>query len=299
MASARSDGPAGYAEQVLLPRRSLIDLLEAFPACDMPFEVYLDRLPPLHPRYYSISSSARTSPEVASITVGVLQGPSRSGDGLFTGVCSGYLNRNPARSTIFAFVRKPNISFRPPDNPHVPMIMVGCGTGLAPFRGFVAERADLKNGGVPVGESMLFFGFRHPDQDYLYQDELQEFEKMGVVRVLAVPSRVPGQPKTYVQDRILEQRADVWRLIEAGAVIFVCGNASTMAPAVRSAFLNVFRKQTGKTQADADAWLTGLRADHRYLEDIWGGSAAPAEPTRTDSIGADVPPAPAVPREGT
>ena len=176
--------------------------------------------------------------------------------------------------------------------------MVGCGTGLAPFRGFVADRADLKNGGVPVGESVLFFGFRHPDQDYLYQDELQEFEKMGVVRVLAVPSRVPGQPKTYVQDRILEQRADVWRLIEAGAVIFVCGNANTMAPAVRSAFLNVFRKQTGKSQADADAWLTGLRADHRYLEDIWGGSAAPAEPTRNDSIGADVPPAPSVPREG-
>jgi cytochrome P450/NADPH-cytochrome P450 reductase len=297
MASARSDGPAGYAEQVLRPRRSLIDLLEAFPACDMPFEVYLDRLPPLHPRYYSISSSARTSPEVCSITVGVLQSPSRSGDGLFTGVCSGYLNRNPERSTIFAFVRKPNISFRPPDNPHVPMIMVGCGTGLAPFRGFVAERADLKNGGAPVGESVLFFGFRHPDQDYLYQDELQEFEKMGVVRVLAVPSRVPGQPKAYVQDRILEQRAYVWRLIEAGAVIFVCGNANTMAPAVRSAFLNVFRKQTGKSQADADAWLTGLRADHRYLEDIWGGSAAPAEPTRNDSIGADVPLRPSPDRE--
>jgi hypothetical protein len=76
------------------------------------------------------------------------------------------------------------------------------------------------------------------------------------------------------------------------------GAVEAIAP-VRSAFLNVFREQTGKPQADADAWLTGLRADHRYLEDIWGGSAAPAEPTRNDSIGADVPPAPAVPREGT
>jgi cytochrome P450 / NADPH-cytochrome P450 reductase len=271
MASADGDGPAGYTGQVPRPRRSLIDLLEAFPACNMPFEDYLDRLPPLRPRYYSVCSSARTSPEVCSITVGVLQGPSRSGDGLFAGVCSGYLNRNPARSTIFAFGRKANISSRPPDNPHVPMIMVGCGTGLAPFRGFIADRADLKNSGVPVGESVLFFGFRHPDQGYLYQDDLQEFETMGVVRVLAVPSRVPGQPKTYVQDRILEQHAYLWRLIEAGAVIFVCGNANTMAPAVRSAFLNVFRKQTGKSQAEADAWLTGLRGDHRCLEDIWGG----------------------------
>jgi cytochrome P450/NADPH-cytochrome P450 reductase len=265
----------------------------------MPFEVYLDRLPPLHPRYYSISSSARISPGVCSITVGVLQGPARSGDGLFTGVCSGYLNRNPARSTIFAFVRQPNISFRPPDNPHVPMIMVGCGTGLAPFRGFVAERADLKNSGVPVGESLLFFGFRRPDQDYLYQDELQEAEKIGVVRVLAVPSRVPGQPKTYVQDRILEQHAHVWRLIEAGALIFVCGNANTMAPAVRRAFMDVFRKQAGKSQADADAWLAGLRADNRYLEDIWGGDAASADPVTSHDTAAVARSASAVPGEGT
>jgi cytochrome P450 / NADPH-cytochrome P450 reductase len=278
MASTDGDGRAGFRERVLLPHRSLIDLLEEFPECDMPFEVYLDRLPPLHPRYYSISSSARVSPDVCSITVGVLEGPARSGDGLFTGVCSGYLDRNPAHSTIFAFVRKPSIPFRPPDNPHVPMIMVGCGTGLAPFRGFIAERADLKSSGVPVGESVLFFGFRHPDQDYLYEDELQEFQKMGVVRVLGVPSRVPGQPKTYVQDRILEQRADLWRLIEDGAVIFVCGNANTMAPAVRRAFMDVFREQSGKAQDDADAWLAGLRADNRYLEDIWGGSTTSASP---------------------
>ena len=183
-------GRGGYRDTVLAPHRSLIDLLEAYPACAMPFEVYLDRLPPLHPRYYSISSSARTSPGVCSITVGVLRGPGRSGGGQFTGVCSGYLDRNPERSTIFAFVRKPSIPFRPPDNPHVPMIMVGCGTGLAPFRGFIAERADLKAGGVPVGESLLFFGFRDPDRDYLYQDELRGYEEAGVVRVRAAPSRV-------------------------------------------------------------------------------------------------------------
>ncbi len=286
LASAEDDGRARYTEQVLLPHRSLIDLLEVFPACDMPFEIYLDRLPPLHPRYYSISSSARTSPDSCSITVGVLQGPSRSGVGPFTGVCSGYLNRNPDRSTIFAFVRKPTIPFRPPENPHVPMIMVGCGTGLAPFRGFIAERADLKNSGIPVGESLLFFGFRNPDHDYLYQDELEEFERMGVVRLFAVPSRVPGQPKTYVQDRIVRQHTDVWRLIEEGAVIFVCGNANTMAPAVRRAFMDVFMQQTGKPQADADAWLAALRAEHRYLEDIWGGSSAPLDADADADTGA-------------
>jgi cytochrome P450 / NADPH-cytochrome P450 reductase len=276
MASTGQDGQAGYRERVLLPRRSLIDLLDAFPACDMPFEVYLDRLPPLHPRYYSISSSARISPDMCSITVGVLQGQDRSGEGLFTGVCSGYLDRSPARSTVFVFVRKPSIPFRPPENPHTPMIMVGCGTGLAPFRGFIAERADLKASGVPVGESLLFFGFRNADQDYLYKDELQGLEKMGAVQVFDVASRVPGQPKTYVQHRIVDQAADVWRLIEDGAVIFICGNASTMAPDVRRAFMEVFRKQTGKSPADADAWLAHLRDEDRYLEDIWGESTAAA-----------------------
>jgi cytochrome P450/NADPH-cytochrome P450 reductase len=299
LASAEGDGRARYTEQVLLPHRPLIDLLEAFPACDMPFEIYLDRLPPLHPRYYSISSSARTSPDSCSITVGVLQGVSRSGGGLFAGVCSGYLNRNPERSTIFAFVRKPNIPFRPPDNPHVPMIMVGCGTGLAPFRGFVAERADLRNSGVPVGESLLFFGFRDPDQDYLYRDELQEFEKMGVVRVHAVASRVPGKPKTYVQDRIREQGADAWRLIEEDAVIFVCGNANTMAPAVRRAFTDVFLQQTGKSQADAGAWLAALRAEHRYLEDIWGGSPAPADSATNHDTASVARSAAVVPNQGS
>jgi len=278
MAGDGADGQPGYRERVLAPHRSLIDLLEQFPSCDMPFEVYLDRLPPLHPRYYSISSSPQVSPGACSITVGVLAGPARSGDGMFTGVCSSYLDRNPERSTVFTFVRQPSIPFRPPENPHLPMIMIGCGTGLAPFRGFLQERASLKGAGVPVGESLLFFGFRHPDQDYLYRDELENFEKLGIVRVEAVPSRVPGQPKTYVQDRIRGQQAEVWRLLEDGAVIYVCGNASTMAPAVRRALMQVCQDQSGQTPAEAETWLAGLRAGHRYLEDVWGGSNVPAAP---------------------
>jgi cytochrome P450/NADPH-cytochrome P450 reductase len=270
MAADGADGQPGYRERVLLPHRSLIDLLEQFPACAMPFEVYLDRLAPLHPRYYSISSSPQVSPGTCSITVGVLAEPTRSGDGLFTGVCSSYLGRNPEQSTIFTFVRKPSIPFRPPENPHVPMIMVGCGTGLAPFRGFLQERADLKAGGVPVGESLLFFGFRHPEQDYLYRDELENFEKQSIVQVEAVPSRAPGQPKTYVQDRIRSRQAEVWRLLQEGATIFVCGNASTMAPAVRRAFMQVCQEQTGQSPTEAGAWLADLQAGHRYLEDIWG-----------------------------
>ena len=144
--SLAGDSPeshAKYRERVFVPYRSIVDLLDEFPSCKLPFEVYLDLLPPLRPRYYSISSSALASPEVCSVTTGVLQAPARGGDGDFTGVCSNYLARTAPNNTLFAFVRKPTIAFRPPADPSTPMIMVGAGTGLAPFRGFLQERAAL------------------------------------------------------------------------------------------------------------------------------------------------------------
>jgi cytochrome P450/NADPH-cytochrome P450 reductase len=271
LADDDEEGRAKYREEVFAPRKSVLDLLEEYPGCDLAFDAYLDLLPPLRPRYYSISSSPLVSPEVCSITAGVLEVPARSGHGLFRGVCSSHLADSQADSTVFVFVRKPTIAFRPPENPHLPMIMIGCGTGLAPFRGFLQERAVQKERGAPVAESLLFFGCRHPEQDFLYEDELRAFEKAGIVRLCTAFSRFPGQPKTYVQQVIDHERDDVWRLLQQEAVIFVCGDASRMAPDVRRAFVDVFRDKTDASTADAEAWLAGLRAGDRYLEDIWGG----------------------------
>ena len=103
---------------------------------------------------------------------------------------------------MYGFVRKPTIPFRPPDNPHLPMIMVGPGTGVAPFRGFLQERAALRQRGAPVGESMLFFGCRDPLQDFVYEDEMRGFEAAGVTRLFPAFSRQPDKPKTYVQQAI-------------------------------------------------------------------------------------------------
>src|SRR5262249_40851601 len=179
------------------------------------------------------------APDTCSITVGVVDTPARSGNGIFHGVCSNYLARRPIDSTIFAAVHKPTLPFLPPANPHQPMIMVGPGTGIAPFRGFVQERAALKQQGVPIGESLLFFGCRDPLQGFLYEDEMRAWEAAGVVRLQTAFSRVPDQPKCYVQQVILEQKDDVWRLLQQEAVIFVCGDASRMAPDVRRAFADV------------------------------------------------------------
>jgi cytochrome P450 / NADPH-cytochrome P450 reductase len=274
-----------FRNEVLARGRSLLDLLDDYPACDMPFEVFLDRLPPLRPRYYSISSSPLVSPEMCSITTGVLRGPARSGIGEFGGVCSNYLGSNPPNSTVFAFVREPTIAFRPSDDPQRPMIMIGAGTGLAPFRGFLQERAAQRARGVPVATSLLFFGCRTSEDDYLYEDELRSYEADGVVKVDAVFSREGNPERRYVQDAIIGRADEVWDLIEnQRANIYICGNANTMAPGVRTALIQVFRMKSSELRAsasheqlqksasmDGNNWLAGLRADGRFLEDIWGG----------------------------
>jgi cytochrome P450/NADPH-cytochrome P450 reductase len=266
-------GRAAYREKVATPRQSVLELMDDFPSVDLPFNVYLELLPPMRPRYYSISSS----PAVANnchITVGVVHGPARSGDGYFNGVASNHLASSMENSTQFTFVRKPTIPFRPPENPHLPMIMVGAGTGMAPFRGFLQERAALAEKGVPVGESMLFYGCRNAEHDMLYADELKSFEESGITKLQVAFSREPGQPRTFVQHLIEREGDHVWELIEAGAVIYVCGNANTMAPGVRAALMDIYRAKNNGSDPSADEWFKGLRDADRYLEDIWGEMAS-------------------------
>ena len=273
LAGTDDEAKARYRDKIAIPRRTLLDLLEEHPDCDLPFAEYLDLLPPLRPRYYSISSSPTMSTS-AAVTVGVLEGPSRSGDGsTYRGVCSGHLSEVPDGGTVFTFVRQPSIAFRPPENPHIPMIMVGAGTGMAPFRGFLQERESLRARGVPIATSLLFLGCRDPEDDLLYADELKGFEADGVTALITACSRVKGYPHRYVQ-HALEAAADqVWEAMQKDAVVFVCGNASTMAPGVRAALVAVFRAKTGTGASDGEAWLAGLRTNNRYLEDIWGEKA--------------------------
>jgi cytochrome P450/NADPH-cytochrome P450 reductase len=273
MSGLDDEGRTAYRERVGTPRTSVLDLLDDYPSVALPFNVYLELLPPMRPRYYSISSSP-TAASTCHITVGVVRDAARSGKGTFSGVASGHLADSMEGSTVFTFVRKPAIPFHPPANPHVPMIMVGAGTGMAPFRGFLQERADLKAKGVPVGESILFFGCRSPQSDFLYADELRGFAESGVTDLQMAFSRVDGQPKTYVQDLIEHEQDHVWGLLEAGGVVYVCGNARTMAPAVRGALTTIHQTKTGSSGSEAADWLLALTAADRLLEDIWGETAA-------------------------
>jgi len=272
LAYVRDDAAATerYRSDILGKRKSVFDLLEEHPACELPFHVYLEMLSLLAPRYYSISSSPSADPARCSVTAAVVEGPASSGRGVYRGICSNYLAGRRAGETVHATVRETKAGFRLPDDAAVPIIMIGPGTGLAPFRGFLQARAALKAGGANLGPAMLFFGCRHPEQDFLYADELKTFAADGITELHTAFSRSEG-PKTYVQDLVTAQRDRVWSLIEQGAIIYVCGDGGKMEPDVKAALVAIYRDRSG---ADADAaqrWIDDLGSKNRYVLDVWAG----------------------------
>ena len=259
-----------YRADILGKRKSVFDLLEEHPACELPFHAYLEMLSLLAPRYYSISSSPSGDPQRCSVTVGVVEGPASSGRGIYKGICSNYLAGRRAGETIQATVRETKAGFRLPDDASVPIIMVGPGTGLAPFRGFLQERAALKAKGASLGPAMLFFGCRHPDQDYLYADELKAFAADGITELHTAFSRAEG-PKTYVQNLVAAQKDRVWSLIEKGAIIYVCGDGGKMEPDVKAALVAIYRERKGADAEAALRWIDDLGTSNRYVLDVWAG----------------------------
>jgi cytochrome P450 / NADPH-cytochrome P450 reductase len=259
-----------YRSEVLSKRKSVFDLLEEHPACELPFHAYLEMLSLVAPRYYSISSSPSSDPLRCSVTVAVVQGAASSGRGVYKGVCSNYLAGRRAGDVVHATIRETKAGFRLPDDASKPIIMVGPGTGLAPFRGFLQERAARKTKGATLGPAMLFFGCRHPDQDYLYADELKGFAADGIVELHVAFSRADAR-KTYVQDLIAAQKDRVWSLVENGAIIYVCGDGGKMEPGVKAALVAIYRERTGADDNAALRWIDQLGTVQRYVLDVWAG----------------------------
>jgi cytochrome P450/NADPH-cytochrome P450 reductase len=259
-----------YRVEVLAKRKSVFDLLEEYPACELPFHLYLEMLSLLAPRYYSISSSPAGEAQRCSVTVGVVEAPASSGRGVYKGVCSNYMARRRAGDTVHATVKETKAGFRLPGDNAVPIIMIGPGTGLAPFRGFLQERAARKVQGATLGPAMLFFGCRHPEQDFIYADELKAFAADGVAELHTAFSRADG-PKTYVQHLVAAEKDRVWELIQQGAIIYVCGDGGKMEPDVKTMLMSIYRERAG-TDADAAArWIEEMGGKNRYVLDVWAG----------------------------
>jgi cytochrome P450/NADPH-cytochrome P450 reductase len=259
-----------YRADILGKRKSVFDLLEEHPACELPFHAYLEMLSLLAPRYYSISSSPSVDANSCSVTVSVVEAPASSGRGVYKGVCSNYLASRRAGEIVHATVRETKAGFRLPDEPAVPIIMIGPGTGLAPFRGFLQERAAQKAKGASLGPAMLFFGCRHPDQDFIYAEELKSFEADGITELHTAFSRADG-PKIYVQNLVTAQKQRVWSLIEQGAIIYVCGDGGKMEPDVKAALMAIHREHTGSDADAAQRWIDDLGTKNRYVLDVWAG----------------------------
>lgn len=260
-----------YRAEILAKRKSVFDLLLEHPACELPFHAYLEMLSLLAPRYYSISSSPSVDAGRCSITVGVVEGAAASGRGTYKGVCSNYLADRRTGDAIYATVRETKAGFRLPEDSSVPIIMIGPGTGLAPFRGFLQERAARKAKGASLGPAMLFFGCRHPDQDFLYADELKAMAASGITELFTAFSRADG-PKTYVQHVLAAQKDKVWPLIAQGAIIYVCGDGGRMEPDVKAALVAIHRDKTGADAAAGARWIEEMGTANRYVLDVWAGS---------------------------
>jgi cytochrome P450 / NADPH-cytochrome P450 reductase len=149
------------------------------------------------------------------------------------------------------------------------VILVAAGTGLAPFRGFIEDRAQRQRAGEPAGPALLFFGCDHAEVDFLYRDELRRWEAEGVVTVLPAFCRQPDGAVTFVQHRLWRERAQVRALLAAGATFYVCGDGQRMAPAVRETLLRIHQDATACTEEQATAWLTTLEHQSRYLTDVF------------------------------
>ncbi|PYG78854.1 MULTISPECIES: bifunctional nitrate reductase/sulfite reductase flavoprotein subunit alpha [unclassified Pseudomonas] len=233
--------------------RQLVDVLRAFPQ-QLPLASWLDLLKPLQPRLYSISSSPLAHPDQVHLTVSTVRYGERKG------VCSSFLadRAQALKVAIFPQVSK---HFRLPEDDSVPVIMVGPGTGIAPFRAFLEEREARG----AKGGNWLFFGEQYAATDFYYQDQLQAWQASGHLRLDTAFSRDQAE-KIYVQQRMLEQGAQMWQWLEAGAYFYVCGDAQRMAKDVDAALREVIAEHGG---VDADAYMEGLSKAKRYRRDVY------------------------------
>lgn len=259
-----------YLAEVLEKRVSVLDLLEAYPACELSFDAYLAMLPPMRARQYSISSSPLAVDSRCTLTFAVVDGPAFSGVGRYLGSASSMLAGCLAGARISVAVRPSHAPFHLPAAPETPIVMVCAGTGLAPFRGFVQERAIQAGAGRAVGPALLFFGCDHPAVDDLYRAEFDAWEAAGVVSVRRAFAAAPEGGVRFVQHRVWADRVEVAELFGAGAHVYVCGDGRRMAPAVRRTFVDIYREATGVTTEEADRWADAIERDTgRYVADVF------------------------------
>jgi sulfite reductase (NADPH) flavoprotein alpha-component len=224
------------------------------------FTSLLRKLPP---RLYSVASALAVSPDEAHLLVGVVRYESRGR--VRRGVASGFVaDRLRVGQKLKVYV-KPNKNFRLPDDPDRPVVMIGPGTGVAPFRAFMQQRQAAGAG----GRNWLFFGERNFTHDFLYQLEWQEWLKDGVLTGLDVAFSRDQPEKIYVQHRMWQRRAELFAWLEDGAHLYVCGDEKAMAKDVHATLAAIVADRSGRAPEAAEAYLADLKKQRRYQRDVY------------------------------
>ncbi|OWR41297.1 NADPH--cytochrome P450 reductase isoform X1 [Danaus plexippus] len=271
MATNSQEGKALYQSFIVDSCRNIVHILEDLKSCKPPLDHLCELLPRLQPRYYSISSSPKLYPETVHVTAVVVKYETPTGR-LNKGVTTTWLAENkPEPGKPFPrvpiYIRKSQ--FRLPLQTQTPVLMVGPGTGLAPFRGFLQERSHARINGKEVGDTILYFGCRHRDQDYIYQEELEEFERNGDVTLHVAFSR--DQPKKVYVTHLLENNLEqIWDVIgNRNGHFYICGDAKNMAVDVRNIVIKAVQEKGGRSEAEAVQFLKKLESMKKYSADVW------------------------------
>ncbi|MFQ3543145.1 assimilatory sulfite reductase (NADPH) flavoprotein subunit [Halobacillus rhizosphaerae] len=243
--------------------RDLIDFIRDFGLWKITAQNFVRILRKLPVRLYSIASSSKANPDEVHITVGALRYDAH-GRGR-KGVCSGQCaERSLTGDSLPVFIQR-NANFKLPENADTPIIMIGAGTGVAPYRAFLEEREEIGHS----GNSWLFFGEQHFVTDFLYQIEWQRWLKDGVLSRMDVAFSRDTEKKIYVQHRMQERSKELYEWLESGATIYVCGDEKFMAKDVHQTFVSILKQEGSLTEAEAEAYLAELRAQKRYQRDVY------------------------------
>ncbi|MBB1298476.1 MULTISPECIES: assimilatory sulfite reductase (NADPH) flavoprotein subunit [unclassified Pseudoalteromonas] len=250
------------AMRAYIEPRQIYDVIRQNPA-KIDAQTLVDCLRKLQARLYSIASSQAEVEDEVHLTLGLVQFDAFDSEHL--GGCTGYLTRRAEEGCKVKVFSEHNDNFRLPTNDDTPVIMVGPGTGIAPFRAFLQERDSRE----AQGKNWLFFGNPHFTQDFLYQVEIQGYLKSGLLNKVDVAFSRDQAEKVYVQDKLRSNSKDVFEWLEAGAHFYICGDANRMAKDVHNALLDIVKENTGKSNEDAEQYLKDLRSANRYQKDVY------------------------------
>ena len=243
--------------------REIIDVLQAYPPRDVQAQTFVGMLRRLQPRLYSIASSLLAHEEEVHLLVGLTRYESHGR--MREGVCSSFVCERLSEDEPLRVYPSPNPNFKLPDNPDARVIMIGPGTGVAPFRAFVEERETLGC----RGRNWLFFGDQHFATDFLYQVEWQRWHKSGVLSHLDLAFSRDQSDKVYVQHRMIERGRDVYAWLQDGAHVYVCGDAGRMAADVHETLITIVSKEGGKNREAALEYVENLQSNKRYQRDVY------------------------------